>query len=109
MVRALEALTNPLRLSFPGGALQGFTQVLVVPPGSNGRVSLMVSSLANYSLSVSLDSTDLVSYMGSSVVRKIAVSFSQQSFSLEPGGSVSVLVNIYQYHREHLLVLMLAI
>jgi subtilisin family serine protease len=54
MVRALEALTNPLRLSFPGGALQGFTQVLVMPPGSSGRVSLMVSSLANYSLGLVL-------------------------------------------------------
>jgi len=94
MVRARDALTNPLRLSFPEGALQGFTQVLVVPPGSGGRVSLMVSSLANYSLGVSLDSTDLVSYMGSGVVRKTAISFSPRSFSLEPGGRVSVLVNI---------------
>lgn len=94
MVRALDAMTNPLRLSFPGGALQGFTQVFVVPPGSSVRASLMVSSLANYSLGVSLDSTDLVSYMGSAVLRKTAISFSPQSFSIEPGGRVGVLVNI---------------
>lgn len=94
MVRALDALTNPLRLFFPTGALQGLTQVFVVPPGSSGRASLVISSLANYSLGVSLDSTDLVSYMGSSVIRKTAISFSPQSISLEPGGRVNVLVNI---------------
>ena len=94
VVRALDALNNPLRLSFSGGALQGQTQTLVIQPGSSASAVLLVSNIGNSTITVNMDSTDLVSYMGSSALAKGSISFSPKSFSLSPGSSVSITIAV---------------
>lgn len=94
VVRALDALNNPLRLSFQGGVLQGFSQTLVIPPGSRASTVISISSTANLTLPVNLDSTDLVSYMGVSVIRRSYIGFSQQYPTLIPGLSLSITITV---------------
>ncbi|HWQ17706.1 MAG TPA: S8 family serine peptidase [Sulfolobales archaeon] len=94
VVMALDALNSPLRLSFPGGALRGQTQTLVIPPGSSGSAALLISNVGNSTVPVNIYLTDLVSYMGSGVLRNSSVSFSQQSISLAPGSSSQVTITV---------------
>jgi subtilisin family serine protease len=94
MVRALDALNNPLRMIFTGGALQGLTQTLIVPPGDNALTSLAIYNVGNYTLGVDISSTDLVSYLGTNVIRKTALTISPPSVSIGPGGSASVTITV---------------
>ncbi|MFZ8824861.1 MAG: S8 family serine peptidase [Desulfurococcales archaeon] len=94
MVRALDALNNPLRMIFTGGALQGLTQTLIVPPGDNALASLAIYNVGNYTLGVDISSTDLVSYLGTNVIRKTALTISPPSVSIGPGGSASVTITV---------------
>ncbi len=94
VVRGLDALNNPLRLSFPGGPLQGLSQTLVIPPGSRGSVTISVVNVGNLTIPVNMDSTDLESYMGSGVIGKNSIGFSQQYLSLGPGSGSSITITI---------------
>jgi len=94
VVMALDALNNPIRLSFSGGALQGQTQTLVIPPGSSASAVLLVSNIGDSTVPVSIYLTDLVSYMGSSVLRNSSASISQQSISLSPGSSSQITISV---------------
>jgi subtilisin family serine protease len=94
MVRALDALNNPLRMIFTGGALQGLTQTLIVPPGDNALTSIAIYNVGNYTLGVDISSTDLVSYLGTNVIRKTALTISPPSVSIGPGGSASVTITV---------------
>lgn len=94
MVRALDALNNPIRMLFVGGALEGLTQTLVVPPGGSASTALTIYNIGNYTLGVDLDSTDLVSYLGTSVIRKTSLAISPRSISIGAGDSASVTITI---------------
>jgi subtilisin family serine protease len=94
MVRALDALNNPLRMIFTGGALQGLTQILIVPPGDNALASIAIYNVGNYTLGIDISSTDLVSYLGTNVIRKTALTISPPSVSIGPGGSASVTITV---------------
>ncbi|MEM4970802.1 MAG: S8 family serine peptidase [Sulfolobales archaeon] len=94
MVRALDALNNPLRMIFTGGALEGLTQILVVPPGGSASASLAIYNVGNYTLGVDISSTDLVSYLGTNVIRKASITISPPSTSIGPGGSASVTITV---------------
>jgi prefoldin subunit 5 len=94
MVRALDALNSPLRMIFTGGALQGLTQILIVPPGDNALASIAIYNVGNYTLGIDISSTDLVSYLGTNVIRKTALTISPPSVSIGPGGSASVTITV---------------
>ncbi len=94
MVRALDALNNPIRMIFTEGALEGMTQTLIVPPGGSASASLVIYNIGNYTLKVDIDSTDLVSYLGTNVIRKTSLTISPPSISIGPGGSASVTITV---------------
>jgi len=94
MVRALDALNNPIRMIFTGGALEGMTQTFIVPLGGSASASLVIYNIGNYTLEVDIGSTDLVSYLGTNVIRKTSLTISPPSISIGPGGSASVTITV---------------